>query len=163
MKSSILSSSHTELIRQLAFQSQCFLSHTPEPSTHTPACIYTVPSSSSLACTIKPCLSHQSENVSRLLSSVINGTQHQAERHTGRTMSILNGHYSYKSPIVMLDNRQGLDTDKVNLCTFCSNIRACFWSEGFTNGGEFRNMDCVANRLYSDPHYICEVELVRDL
>lgn len=101
-------------------------------------------------CKLKPCLSHQSEDVSWLLSSVINGTQRQAERHTARIISILNGHYSFKSPIVLRDNRQGLDTVKVNLCTFCSNISACFCTEGTTNG-KFRNMDSVANGFYSDP------------
>lgn len=96
--------------------------------------IYTVQLCSSLACTIKLSFSHQSEDVSQLLSCVINGTQHQAERHTERTMSILNGHYCYKSSIVLLDNRQGLDTVKVNLCTFCSNNSACFWSEALQMG-----------------------------
>lgn len=81
-------------------------------------------------CKLKPSHSHQSEDVSWLLSSVINGTQRQAERHTASTISILNGHYSHKSPAVLLDNRQGLDIVKVNLCTFCSNISACILEWG---------------------------------
>lgn len=86
------------------------------------------------------------------LSSVINGTQSQAERRTVRTISILNGHYFYKSPIALMDNRQGLDTVKVAVCTFCSNISACFWSEGLING-EFRNAGNVENVCYSDQLY----------
>lgn len=71
----------------------------------------------SLVCMAKLCLD-QSKDVSCLLSSVIHGKHCQTERHTGRTMSILNGLYYYKSPVVLLDKRKGLDTVKVNLYTF---------------------------------------------
>lgn len=77
---------------------------------------------------------------------MINGTQRQAERRSVRTISTLNGHYFYKSPIALMDNGQGLDTVKVDVCTFCSNISACFWSESLTNG-EFRNAGDVENVL----------------
>lgn len=35
---------------------------------------------------------------------MINGSQHQAERHTAETISNLNGHHFYKCSIILLDN-----------------------------------------------------------
>lgn len=68
---------------------------------------------------------HQSEHVSQPLGSVINGLHCLAERHSGRTMGILKGHYPYKTPSCCWTIGERLMQSRSTLNIFCVNIRAC--------------------------------------